>query len=369
MLDYTHDAIVMRDLDDRIIIWNKAAERVYGWTAREAIGRNVDELLCQKHLRGGEDVALALRKYGEWAGEMRQITKDRRNVIVASRWKLILDGAGSPQSVLMVNTDVTEKNMIERQFLRLQRVETAGRLACAIVHDLNNVLSPMLIAARLLRRKHADPESSQLLDTLSISAEQASRLLHHLVTFAKGMSGDRRILEPGQLITETLALIAPVFPQSIAIKTVIADELWAFMGTETEMYQVLINLCVNSRDAMTNGGTLTIEALNVAVDKIASAGSWKARPGRFVLLAVSDTGTGIPAALIHRIFEPLFTTKQGEGMGLGLATVARIVRENKGFINVFSEWGKGTRVEVYLPAGAEAISLRSVKCNKQSTSV
>lgn len=296
---------------------------------------------------------LALSESGEWWGELRQMTKDRRSLIVASQKKLIFDHAGSPKSVLMVNTDITDKKMIEGQFLRSQRVETVGRLACAIVHDLNNVLPPMLIAAGLLRRKCPDQESRQWLDTLSIGAEQVSQLLQRLLSFAKGITGEPGSVQPGGLIRETLALIAPAFPQSITIKTEIADDLWAFVGTETEIHQVLINLCVNSRDAMVNGGTLTIQAGNVIVDQVASAGSWKAKPGKHVLVTVSDTGTGIPAALIGKIFEPFFTTKQGKGIGLGLATVVRIVRENNGFINVCSEWGKGTQVGVYLPAPDE----------------
>jgi two-component system, cell cycle sensor histidine kinase and response regulator CckA len=351
MVDYTRDAILTRDLEDRIVSWNKAAERLYGWTAAEAIGQNIYNLLCQKNLRSFDDLEFASGESGEWAGEMLQTTKDRRDIIVASRWKVIFDRGGSPTSVLMVNTDVTEKKMIERQFLRSQRLETVGTLASAIVHDLNNVLPPMLIAAQLLRRKHIDHESQQLLDTLSISAEQAAQLLQRLLSFAKGISGDKIAIRPGLLIRETLALIAPTFQPSTAIKTEISDNLWTFVGTETEVRQVLMNLCVNSRDAMISGGVLTIEAGNVVVEQIATAGSWKAKPGKYVLITVSDTGTGIPAALMHKIFEPFFTTKR-EGMGLGLATVMRIVKENNGFINVFSECGKGTQVGVYLPAGS-----------------
>ena len=349
VLDQVNDAILVRDLEDRIVFWNKGAERLYGWNAAEAMGERIYELLCQKHLGICGDAEIALGERGEWKGEMRQVARDGRDLIVESHWKLILDKADRPKAVLIVNTDVTEKKMIEHQFLRSQRLETAGKLAGGIVHDLNSVLPPILIAAQLLRQKDIDPESRRWLDTLCIGAEQVGQLLTQLLSFARGIEGVNNQIEAGRLIRETVALLAPAFPKSIKIKVVIADDLWTVVGNATEVHQVLMNLCVNARDAMVDGGVLTIRSKNLIVDRIRPAGMREAEPGRYVLIRLSDTGVGIPSEIIGKIFDPFFTTKEGKGTGLGLTTVKTIVKANKGFIDVVSRRGKGTEFRVYLP--------------------
>jgi len=351
LLDQTQDAIIICDLEERIAFWNKGAERLYGWQASEAIGQNVYALLAHKRLTESEEPD------GTFVGDMRHSTKDQTEIIVESRRKFIRDETGRPKSVLIVNTDVTEKRWLEIQFLRAQRMETIDRLVGGIAHDLNNVLSPVLFASSVLEQKCVDPDTKQLLKTLRVNAEHAGRLITHLLSFAKGIDEERTSLDLGCLIKETVEVFSSVFTESIKIKTVIPTELWTVRCNATQLHQVLMNLCLNARDAMVNGGTLTVQAENAALDEIAASKLPGAKPGNYVQITVSDNGVGIPAEIINRIFDAFFTTK-GEhmGTGLGLCTVLRIVKAHQGLINVSSEPGNGARFTVFLPAEEPAVS-------------
>jgi len=348
LLDQTQDAIIICDLEERIVFWNKGAERLYGWTASETNGQNVYALLAHKRMTEVKELD------GTFVGDMRHSTKDQREIVVESRRKFIRDEAGNAKAVLIVNTDVTEKRWLELQFLRAQRMETIDRLVGGIAHDLNNVLSPVLFASSVLEQRCVDADTKQLLKTLRVNAEHAGRLISHLLAFAKGIDEERTSLDLGCLIKETVEVFSSVFTESIKIKTVIPTGLWTVRCNATQLHQVLMNLCLNARDAMVNGGTLTVEAENVAVDDAATKLSG-AKPGNYVQITVSDNGVGIPAEIIDKIFEPFFTTK-GEhmGTGLGLCTVLRIVKAHHGLINVSSEPGHGARFTVFLPAEERA---------------
>ncbi len=347
MLDQTHDAIIVRNREDHIQFWNRGAERLYGWSANEAIGKNMYELLSLTSIY--EDPGI-FAENGECAVEMRQVTKDSRQVIVESRSRVLRDETGHPTSVLIVNTDVTESKLLESQFLRAQRMETIGRLASGIVHDLNKVLSPMLLATRILRAKKMEREDRQWLDTLKINAEHAGGLITQLMSLARGIEGERTPIQLRHLIHETVGVLKRVFPESISIKTRIATDLWTIVGNATHVYQVLVNLCVNARDAMPRGGALTIEAHNTVFDGAPSSGYDGEKGSRHVLIKVSDTGVGIPAEIIDKVFEPFFSTKHAKnGTGLGLSTVLRIVTSHKGVITVSSKPGQGTEFKMFFP--------------------
>ena len=347
MLDQTQDAIIVRDYTDHILFWNRGAERLYGWSANEAIGKNMYELLSLTSIYENPSI---FAENGECAVEMRQVTKDSRQVIVESRSRVLRDETGHPTSVLIVNTDVTESKLLESQFLRAQRMETIGRLASGIVHDLNKVLSPMLLATRILRAKKMEREDRQWLDTLKINAEHAGGLITQLMSLARGIEGERTPIQLRHLIQETVGVLKRVFPESISIKTRIATDLWTIVGNATHVYQVLVNVCVNARDAMPRGGALTIEAHNTVFDGAPSSGYDGEKGSRHVLIKVSDTGVGIPAEIIDKVFEPFFSTKHAKnGTGLGLSTVLRIVTTHKGVITVSSEPGTGTEFKMFFP--------------------
>ena len=238
---------------------------------------------------------------------------------------------------------------MESQFLRVQRMGNLGRMAGGLAHDLNNILSLMLVALQQLQRKGLDRDSQRWVRALRLNAEHAGHLITQLLSLAKGIEEERASIQPRYLIKETAEMLSVAFPKSIKIKTRIASKLRSIVSSATHLHQVLINLCLNASDAMPGGGTLTIEAKNVHLKRGSCAPS-EVNPGNYILIKVTDTGIGIPAEIIDKVFEPFFTTKQGRGTGLGLTAVLRIVKSHQGFIRVSSKSGVGTQFRVYLPA-------------------
>src|SRR5438876_3450230 len=336
LLDKSQDAICVIDLANRFTYWNKSAERLYGWTAKEAFGKKADELLFRDRSYFDRAKKEVMDK-GEWKGECCQLTQGDESVVVESEWTMVQDDAGRPKTILMVNTDVREKKQIEAQFLRTQRMESIGTLAGGIAHDLNNVLSPILMSVEILKDKFKDEQSKRMLAILESSARRGADMVKQVLTFARGVGGERVLLQTRHLIKEVAKIVTETFPKTIQLKTNIAENLWTIMGDATQLHQVMVNLTVNARDAMLEGGTLTITAENTVVepnqDNPASA-----KPGFYVVIKVKDSGTGIPREVLDKIFEPFFTTKEMvKGTGLGLATVLGIVKSHGGFVQVQTE--------------------------------
>ena len=350
-MDQAQDAILVRDLDQNILFWNKGAEKIYGWSAAEVIGKNAQELLYKEHSTQFDAARQAIIQAGEWKGEMRQVRRDGAEIIVESRWTLVRDEHGKPKSILIINTDVTEKKRMESQFLRAQRMESIGTLAGGIAHDLNNVLSPILMAIDMLQLRFTDETSRKWLDVLRSNAERGGNMVRQVLSFARGVEGERVALQPKHLIKEIIKILRETFPKSIEITFTIPDDLWIISADATQVHQVLMNLCVNARDAMPEGGSISIRAENVFVDENYARMHIEAKAGRFVMITVSDTGPGMSPEIQSRIFEPFFTTKEmTKGTGLGLSTALSIVKSHGGFINVYSELHRGSQFSVYLPA-------------------
>jgi two-component system cell cycle sensor histidine kinase/response regulator CckA len=351
LLDQAQDAILVRDLEDRILFWNKGAENIYGWTKEEATGKNAREILFREDLSQFERAREALLEKGEWAGELRQVTKRGDEITVESRWTLVGDDKGEPRSVLVINTNITERKRIESQFLRAQRMESIGTLAGGIAHDLNNILSPILMSIDMLRLKLNDEGSQQYLKMLHTSAERGADMIKQVLSFARGVQGERIPIDTKYLIKDVVKILKDTLPKSIAIKFNLPDKLSPVSADATQVHQVLMNLCVNARDAMPQGGELTIKAENIVLDENYARMHLEAKPGRYVMITIIDTGMGIPPETLNKIFEPFFTTKEmGKGTGLGLSTALTIVRSHGGFVNVYSEIGKGSQFSFYLPA-------------------
>ena len=351
LLDITQDAVIVRTMNDQILFWNKGAERIYGWSAEEAIGRNALEMLYKHIPKQVEEANESILHSGAWSGELSQIRRDQKEVIVESRWTLIRDKTGQPVSKLTVNTDITSKKRLEKQFLRAQRMESVGTLAGGIAHDLNNVLAPVLISLRILREKLPLPHDQALLDRLESTVQRGAGLVKQVLTFSRGAEITRDALQIRHLIEEIKRFVKETFPASIKVTTNVLRDLWTVSGDATQIHQILLNLCVNSRDAMPNGGTLTLAAENLMTDENVAQLDVDAKGGAYVAISVSDTGIGIPPEIREKIFEPFFTTKEvGRGTGLGLSTVYAIVRGHGGFVHVNSEVAKGTIFTVYLPA-------------------
>jgi PAS domain S-box-containing protein len=349
-LDKAQDAIILQDLQGRVLSWNKAAERIYGWSADDIISRNLADFIYADPRKFHEINSTTLEK-GEWIGDQRHLSKDRRELTVETRRFLLRGKDGQPKSVLAVKTDVTEKRKIEVQFIRAQRMASLGLLAGGIAHDLNNVLTPIMLSIDTLRNMVPDAQARPVLETIELSARRGSEIVQQVLSFARGMEGQRIVIQPKYMIKEIEHIVRDTFPKDIRLQFTVPYETWAITGDPTQVQQVLLNLCVNARDAMPNGGTLAIEAKNCVVDEHYVAMNPQARPGMYVAISVTDGGVGIPDDIIDQIFEPFFTTKDvGKGTGLGLSSVQAIVKSHGGFINVVSEPNQGTTFRIYLPA-------------------
>jgi PAS domain S-box-containing protein len=358
LLDIAQDAIIVCDLEGRIFYWNNSAERIYGWSHEEALGRSAPRLLQT----GEEDIDSAmreLREKGSWFGELRQVTRNQRSVVVESRWSVVRDDHGRPKSILTINTDITDKKSLEQQFLRAQRLESVGTLASGLLHDLNNVLTPIILAVPFMREKLVDDTSRDILRTLESSAKRGEGVVKQLMSFVRGVQGERITLQLKHLVRELLNFVGETFSPMIRVEKHCPKNIWNVTGDATQLYQVLMNLAINARDAMPNGGTLTIDLENIRLDQQEASVHFGATPGSYVIVRVKDTGSGISPDIINRIFDPFFTTKEPEkGTGLGLFSVLNIVKSHGGFIDVQSEVGKGTEFKVFLPAEEEQVEVR-----------
>jgi PAS domain S-box-containing protein len=350
LLDKARDAILVRHFEHGITYWNKSAELLYGWTAEEAMGRQTGDLLYCDMAAYEQAIAAVLTK-GEWCGEIQQVTKSGVTILIEARWTLVRDEAGRPQAVLAINSDITEKKKMEQQFLRAQRMESIGTLAGGIAHDLNNVLAPILMSIELLRMTSRDERARAVLSTIETSAKRGADMVKQILSFARGVEGQRTVIDVRHIIQDMQHLVQDTFPKEIVFRSELDKELPLFSGDHTQVHQVLLNLCVNARDAMPQGGTLTVIATTLQVDDNYAGMTPGSLPGRYLVVKVTDTGTGIPPEVVDKIFDPFFTTKEhGKGTGLGLSTVLSIVKSHGGFLNVYSEPGNGTTFSVCFPA-------------------
>jgi two-component system, cell cycle sensor histidine kinase and response regulator CckA len=283
--------------------------------------------------------------------EYRFIQKNGDIRHIESQGSIIKDKDGKVSQVLVVSRDITEKKKLEQQFLRSQRMESIGTLAGGIAHDLNNVLAPIIMAIDILRKNMVDSTSQQILRSLESSAQRGADIVKQVLAFARGIEGERHVLQMKHIILEIVKIIQETFPRSIDITTDLSKNLWTVSADPTQLHQVLLNVCLNARDAMLDGGKLTLSANNIVIDEKHSKRYSEAKIGSFVMVTISDTGTGIPPKIIDKIFEPFFTTKEmGKGTGLGLSTVHAIVQSHGGFIHIDTTVNKGTRFMIYFPA-------------------
>ena len=365
LIDEARDAIIVRDMEHRILFWNKGAERLYGWTVSEAVNQ-LSTGLFYGNLQKFTPSMESLLEKGAWIGELEHVTKTGTVVTVESRWTLLRDDAGLPKAVLCINTDITERKKMEAHFLRAQRMESIGTLAGGIAHDLNNLLAPIIMGVDLLRHFGVEGPVGKIVDDIERSAKRGSSLVKQVLSFARGVEGSRAVLPVKDIMDELESIIRNTFPKDIILEMKLPGAPLFIKGDPTQLNQVLLNLCVNSRDAMPRGGLITLSVEATMIDAQYDSNRQGVTPGRYVCIDVTDTGCGIPPENIHKIFDPFFTTKElAKGTGLGLATALGIVRSHGGFLNVYSEVDRGTNFKIYLPALDESAKAQTAEAESE----
>lgn len=350
------DAIITIDDDQRVVLFNAAAERAFGIPAQDAMGQPLDRFIPDRfraahrdHVRGFGRTQVTKRAMGRLDSLHGLRSNGEEFPIEASISQVEIRGK---RLFTVILRDITEKRRAESQLLRAQRLESVGTLAGGLAHDLNNILAPIMVSVRLLERKlAADPEGLECVAMLGQLADRGANIVRQILSFSRGIEGERVPTQVKHVIREVCDVLRETLPRGISVLHEVPGDLWMAIVDPTQIHQVLMNLAVNARDAMPAGGTLSVVARNVTLDAHFAQLHPHARPGKYVSIAVVDTGTGIAPEHLDRIYDPFFTTKaQGEGTGLGLSTTLGIVRAHEGFINVYSELGQGTRFSIYLPA-------------------
>ena len=356
VMDKAPVAIIITDLSHRVTYCNEGARRLYGFTDAQMLGHTADELFTAETmlvLGAGRTATLAT---GSWRGEVPIHTHAGRQVAAEFIMSLIRDGDGRPVARLSLAVDVTEKLQMEEQVKRMQRLESLGMLAAGIAHDMNNILAPILMAVPLLKTRVNDDRSQGMLTTLQKSGERGAALVRQLLSFAHGASGELKLLQARHVLKDIAEMVTASFPKTVRLAAELPGDLWPVIGNASQLHQVFLNLCINARDAMPNGGTLHLQAANRRLTPEAARALPNARPGAFLAVTVADTGTGIPPEILERIWEPFFTTKTPDkGTGLGLSTVRGLVAQHQGFIVLQTHAGQGATFTVYLPADEASV--------------
>lgn len=362
LLDKAQDAIIVCDLEHRITYWNKSAENLYGWTAAEAIGRAARELLHVDPEAFDAAMRLLLAD-GEWIGEFVHQRRGGATLIVEGRWTLVGDPRGLLRSVLAINTDVSERRKLEIQLRQSQKMEAVGRFAGGVAHDFNNLLTVIIgCSEQLCSLPDAGGAAREPLQAIREAADRAADLTRKLLGFSRQSILQPKVLDLNAVVTETTALLRRVIGEDILFATVLDPNIGRIKVDPVQLDQILMNLAANARDAMPGGGKLTIETKSTVLDDEYAVSHPDCRPGRHVMLAITDTGAGMTAEVLAHVFEPFYTTKGvGNGTGLGLATVYGIVQQSGGSIHVYSEPRHGTSFKIYLPVVDELPSIRGAQ--------
>ena len=360
LLEHAQDAIVVRELDGSVRYVNRRAEELYGWRRDEMLGVDARSLHFASSVDEFENAQRLTLSCGEWRGDLEQRRRDGTKLLVEGRWTLLRHADGTPRGILAVNTEVGERRRLEQIFLRTQRLESVGTLAGGIAHDLNNVLTPIVFATEVLRASETDPARATDLETIAECAHRGTAMITQLLTFARGYRAGRAVTALDRVVSDVARIGKETFPRDIVWTVDAEPGLWSVRGDVSQLHQVVLNLCLNARDAMPQGGALRVILRNVTLDELFAGMNPDAKPGRYVVLRVEDSGHGMPPHVVERIFEPFFTTKEaGKGTGLGLSTVHAIVKAHHGFVRAYSEVGRGTVLVVHLPASDDVAEIDS----------
>ncbi len=355
----TTDAIWDWDLSADTLWWNEGFEALFGLLPGEKtpdIGNWGRRIHPDDRKRVTDSLHAAIAgNVEQWSEEYRFLRKDGGYAHVLDRGHLIRREGGGPLRMIGGMSDLTERKKLEEQFLRSQRMESIGTLAGGIAHDLNNILAPILMATDMLPDHVRDDEGRAMLDMVRASAQRGADLVQQVLGFARGIEGVRHSVAPAEIARDFRKVLQDTFPRNIVFDLIAPEDIWPIHADPTQIHQVLMNLCVNARDAMPRGGRLTLALENTVLDSVLCGMNLLAKPGPYVKFRVEDTGEGMSEETREKIFEPFFTTKEvGKGTGLGLSTTFSIVRGHGGFIDLYSEPGRGARFWIYFPADIAA---------------
>jgi two-component system cell cycle sensor histidine kinase/response regulator CckA len=349
-LDRASEAIFATDLDHRITYWNQGAERMTGWTAAEMLGRGVTDLLKGTGISDPRTATIR-EQLADWRGTMMFRHRDGTPRVAAVSVTVLRDVHGEPSQRLTLCADVTEQQHLQEKYERALRLQSIGMLASGVAHDFNNILTPISLSVQMLREQLTHRDGLELLETIRACVSRGAAVSRQILDFAQGVGNEARAIQVGPILREVADIVRETFPRSITLGTDVAAGLWSVMASPTQIHQLLLNLSINARDAMPQGGHLRLGAHNRILDEANASRIEGARKGAWLVLSVEDTGTGIAPEYLRRIWEPFFTTKPHEqGTGLGLSTVREIVETHAGFIAVDTMAGRGTAFRVYLPA-------------------
>ncbi len=361
LLDRAHDAIVVLTVEGQHVYHNESARRLFS-AATETDSTDSNRLPHWDALPSelkAEALSTTLRNK-TWEGEFEIATESESAKKIETRWTQIRASDGSIQSIMAISADVTQKRLLEQQLLQSQRLDTIGSLAGGVAHDLNNALSPILMGVQLLRRQSPSEKATRMLDVMEQSTQRGAEMVRQILAFTRGSGEDRQSVDLKSLTDDLVHLVKETFPKNIEVSSYAASDLWPLQANPTQIHQVLLNLCVNARDAMPDGGHLTIAVDNHSQKSSEPATIGVRKPGDYLLLILSDTGSGMPSERVQKIFDPFYSTKAAErGTGLGLTTVKTIIEKYDGFLEISSELGKGTTFEIYLPAHHPSVTASS----------
>jgi two-component system cell cycle sensor histidine kinase/response regulator CckA len=353
IVESSEDAIIGKTLDGIVTSWNRGAERTFGYTADEAIGKPIGLLVPQDRL-DEESQIIERVKQGEHVSHFETVRrrKDRKEINIALTISPIKDGEGRAMGFSEIARDITEQKSLEAQLRQSQKMEGVGQLAGGIAHDFNNLLTVInsYSAMVLGELDFSNPFVRNGIEQIKEAGHRAASLTRQLLMFSRQQVLEPKVLDLNEVVSNIAKLLRRLIGEDVTQVLCLHPALGRVKIDPGQMEQVIMNLAVNARDAMAGGGHLTIETENVELDNAYACTHALVQPGPYVMLAVSDTGCGMDADTQARIFEPFFTTKgPGKGTGLGLATVYGIVKQSGGNISVYSELGKGTTLKIYLP--------------------
>ncbi|MEK7435151.1 MAG: response regulator [Cyanobacteriota bacterium] len=350
LIENTNNSIWAVNLELELLIFNSIFEDRFEdlYHFKPKIGMKIDKYLGEKELRKWEEYYYRALEGEKFTIEDFSYINKVSTYFEISFYPIVTNNKIS--GITVYSKDITEKKAHETQLFRAQRLEVIGSLSNGIAHDLNNIFSPILLAIEILKMRLIDESCKRIISMVESSANRGVNIVKQILTFSNpGIN--HQTINILSIINDIQKIINETFPKSLTLNINIEDNIWNILGNSTQLYQVLLNLCVNSRDAMPNGGKLTISANNIIIDKNYKLGKKILKEGKYLFLSISDTGEGIPAEIMQKIFDPFFTTKEiGKGTGIGLSTVSTIIQNHNGFIDVYSEPNNGTNFKIYLPA-------------------